>query len=216
MGYQKDAQYARNAGLYVENIHTPVHEQNNLSLDNLNGESVFNNYIQCVKDCNEYEISTMVIHLPNDKYPLNELGMRRIGEIVDIAELKSVRIAFENLNNVENLSVVLKIFPSKNVGFCYDSCHHINYACNINLLNMYGNRLFALHLQDNGGVHNQHQLPFDGKIEWRKVMNTLALTGYKGPTTLEPMNWDYMHLSIEKFLDLAYHKAKKLDEMRVR
>lgn len=31
IGYQKDVQFARNAGLYIENIHTPVHEQNFLS-----------------------------------------------------------------------------------------------------------------------------------------------------------------------------------------
>lgn len=31
----------RNAGLNIENIHTPVHEQNCLSMDNLDGSSVF-------------------------------------------------------------------------------------------------------------------------------------------------------------------------------
>lgn len=214
VGYQKDVEYARNAGLFIENIHTPVHEQNCLSLDNLDGESVFYNYMQCVKDCNENEISTMVIHLPDDKYPLNELGMRRVEKIVDMAERKTVRIAFENLNNLSNLSSVLKTFSSKSVGFCYDSCHHINYANNIDLLNRYGNRLFALHLHDNGGLHNQHQLPFDGNIEWENVMKKIARTGYKGATTLEPMNWDYEKLSIEQFLYMAYQKAKNLDQIR--
>lgn len=51
-----------------------------------------------------------------------------------------------------------------------------------------GNRLMALHLQDNGGK--------------------------KGATTIEPMNWDYENLSIQKFLDLAYQRAKKIDDMR--
>lgn len=50
-GYQEDVGLARNAGLYVENIHAPVHEQNKLSLDNLDGESVFQSYLQCVTDC---------------------------------------------------------------------------------------------------------------------------------------------------------------------
>ena len=45
VGYQKDVQYARNAGLIVENIHTPVHEQNLLSADNLEGDSVFQTYL---------------------------------------------------------------------------------------------------------------------------------------------------------------------------
>ena len=112
------------------------------------------------------------------------------------------------------MALVLEAFQSKNVGYCYDSCHHLNYAPDDDLLKLYGNRLMALHLQDNGGKHNQHQLPFDGNIDWVNVMKKIALTGYQGATSLEPMNWDYEHLSIQQFLDLAYQKAKKADEMR--
>lgn len=71
----------------------------------------------------------------------------------------------------------------------------------------------TVHLQDNGGRHNQHQLPFDGSIEWTTVMKKIALTGYKGATTLEPMNWDYENLTIQEFLNLAYQKAERLDDM---
>lgn len=73
-GYQEDVRLARRAGLFVENIHAPVHEQNNLSLDNLSGEGVFQSYLQCVADCCEYDIPTMVIHLPNDNNPLTGVG----------------------------------------------------------------------------------------------------------------------------------------------
>lgn len=213
-GYQKDVEYARNTGLYIENIHTPVHEQNCLSLDNPEGESVFQCYLQCVKDCFDYGIPTMVIHLPDDNYPINHLGKERLAIIIKEAEQNNIQIAFENLNNIQNLALTLSSFRSKNVGFCYDSCHHINYSHNKDLLGQYGNRLLALHLQDNGGKHNQHQLPFDGNIDWTTVMRKLSLAGYKGATTLEPMNWDYNNLSIRQFLDLAYQRAKKLDEMR--
>ena len=123
-------------------------------------------------------------------------------------------IAFENLNNIQNLAFVLDSFHSKNVGFCYDSCHHINYVPNDDLLKLYGNRLMALHLQDNGGKRNQHQLPFDGNIDWPTVMKKISQIGYKGATTIEPMNWDYEHLSIREFLDLAYQRARKIDDMR--
>lgn len=214
-GYQKDVQLARNAGLYIENIHTPVHKQNFLSLDNLDGESVFQNYLQCVKDCFEYSIPTMVIHLPNDEYPIGNLGLERLEIIIKEAVKYDIQIAFENLSNIQNLALVLGSFHSKNVGYCYDSCHHINYASDQDLLKLYGNRLLALHLQDNGGKHNQHQLPFDGKIDWLTVMRKISLTGYKGATALEPMNWDYQNLSIRQFLDLAYQRARKIDDMRI-
>lgn len=216
VGYQKDVDFARNAGLYIENIHTPVHEQNFLSFDNLDGESVFQTYLQCVNDCHQNAIETMVIHLPNDKYAINNLGMNRLERIIKEAEEKEVQVAFENLSNIQNLALVLKTFSSEKVGYCYDSCHHKNYAPNEDFLKLYGNRLMALHLQDNGGKHNQHQLPFDGSIDWAQVMLKIAQTGYQGATTLEPMNWDYEHLSIREFLKLAYQKAKILDEMRMR
>ncbi len=215
LGYEKDAYFARNAGLYIENIHAPVHEQNYLSLNNLKGESVFRCYLQCVKDCFDYNIPTMIIHLPCDKYPLNYLGEKRLNIIISEAEKYNIQIGFENLNNIQNLALVLGLFQCKNVGFCYDSCHHINYSSDNDLLDRYGNRLIALHLQDNGGKNNQHQLPFDGSIDWTMVMKKISLTGYKGATTLEPMNWDYENLSIQQFLDCAYQRAKKLDDMRI-
>ena len=186
-GYQEDVRLARRAGLFVENIHVPVHEQINLSLDNLSGEGVFQSY---------------------------QTGIRRLAELINKAEQKNIQIAFENLSNIKNLKIVLNKFTSNNVGYCYDSCHHINYAPDEDLLGMYGNRLMAIHLQDNGGSHNQHQLPFDGNINWDTVMEKIACTGYRGATTLEPMNWDYSHLNICQFLELAYERAKRLDYLR--
>ncbi len=160
------------------------------------------------------DIPTMVIHLPNDSSPIDKIGIERLKAIVSQAENKKIQIAFENLTNINNLTFVLKTFTSKYVGYCYDSCHHINYSPDIDLLKLFGNRLFALHLQDNGGKHNQHQLPFDGNINWVKVMDDISDTKYKGATSLEPMNWDYEQLSIKEFLSLASQKAKKLDSMR--
>lgn len=72
----------------------------------------------------------------------------------------------------------------------------------------------ALHLQNNGGTHNQHQLPPDGKIDWQDVMQKIARTDYRGATSLEPMNWDYTHLSIQQFLELTYQRAKEIDRLR--
>ena len=213
-GYREDVKLARNAGLTVENIHAPVHEQNNLSMDDRNGESVYQSYLQCVQDCNEYGVPTVVIHLPDDNYPVSDLGLKRIETIVQQAENCDVKIAFENLRNIRNLELVLKTFKSPNAGFCYDSCHHANYAPQCDLLKKYGDRLAALHLHDNGGKNNQHRLPFDGKVSWETVIKKITLAGYKGATSLEPMNWDYEDISIREFLERAFRKAQKLDDMR--
>ncbi|MCR1950472.1 sugar phosphate isomerase/epimerase [Clostridium sp. DSM 100503] len=213
--YRDGVQYARNAGLIIENIHTPVQEQNKLSLDNLDGEGLIKCYLQCIKDCAEFDIPTMVVHLPDDKYPINELGMERIKRIVEKAEKLNINVAMENLRNIDNVTRVLDSIDSNKIGFCYDSCHHENYYSERDLLGKYGKRLMAMHLHDNGGVRGQHQLPFDGNINWERVMGEIEGSGYKGATTLEPMNWGYEDLSMQEFLSNAYKKAKKLEEKRI-
>lgn len=212
--YRKGAEYAARAGLIPENIHTPFQAQNNLSLNNLDGQNLLDCYLQCIKDCAEFEIPTMVVHLPDDRFPITELGMDRLKQMADTAERLGIQIAMENLNNLNNLSCVLNKIDSTKIGFCYDSCHHANHKNPEALPAQYGSRLMALHLHDNGGVHGQHQLPFDGNINWAMVMKHIAETGYKGATALEPMNWDYKNISIQEFLNRAYEKAKRLEAMR--
>ncbi|MBQ7057975.1 MAG: sugar phosphate isomerase/epimerase [Firmicutes bacterium] len=212
-GYQKDADLARDAGLRIENMHAPVHEQNDLSLDNERGNHVFYEYLQCVEDCHKYHIPTIVIHLPDDTCPIDALGNDRLDRIIERAGMLNVHVAFENLRNIHNLTSVLDRVTISHVGYCYDSCHHMNYAPDINLLKLFGNRLKALHLHDNGGSHNQHQLPFDGNVDWPIVMKKIKQTGYAGALTLEPMNWDYTQLGIREFLQLAYERAKKLEQI---
>ena len=212
-GFEKDADLARNAGLLIENMHAPVHEQNDLSSDTLEGNHLCNDYLKCVDDCHKHQIPTVVIHLPDDTYPINEIGYNRLDRIIDRAGELGVQIAFENLRNVRNLASVLNRMKYPHVGYCYDSCHHINYAAETDLLALYGSRLKALHLQDNGGSHNQHQLPFDGNVDWFSVTEKLRKAGYAGAITLEPMNWDYMHLGIWDFLQLACERAKWLEQL---
>ncbi len=212
--YRSGPQLAREAGLFIENIHTPIQNQNNLWLDNLAGEALADCYLQCVADCAEFEIPTMVVHLPNDDYPHNRLGLDRIKMITEKAEQLGVNVALENLRNFTNLTYVLEQVDSKRVGFCYDCCHHNNYCPDTDLLSLYGSRLMALHLHDNSGEHNQHRLPFDGRVDWSIAMKKIVKTGYSGATALEPMNWDYQNLPAEEFLQRAYERAKGLEALR--
>lgn len=213
--YRNGPQIARNAGLFIENIHTPIQNQNQLWLDNLDGDALTDCYLQCVADCAEFEIPTMVVHLPNEQHPYNALGVDRIKRIAEKAEHLGVNVALENLCNFANLSYMLEQVDSVRIGFCYDCCHHNNYNLGDDLLSMYGSRLMALHLHDNGGSYSQHQLPFDGTIDWTITMKKIAETNYLGATALEPMNWDYKDLSAEEFLYKAYEKAKRLEALRL-
>ncbi|HOP10906.1 MAG TPA: sugar phosphate isomerase/epimerase family protein [Oscillospiraceae bacterium] len=211
--YKSGPGMAREAGLFIENIHTPFQVQDDLWSDNLDGEAAFNCYLQCVADCAEFEISTMVVHLPDEDHPHNVLGMDRIKKIADKAERIGVNVAMENLRNFSNLSYVLGQVDSPRIGFCYDCAHHYRNNPDKDLLAMYGSRLMALHLHDNCGKA-MHRLPFDGTLNWPEAMKNIAKTGYAGSTAIEAMNWGYQELSAQEFLQSAFEKAEKLEALR--
>lgn len=212
--YRNGPQLIHEAGLYIENIHTPFQVQDSIWLDNLDGEATIDCYLQCVADCAEFEIPTMVMHLPDDDKPYNSLGLDRIKKIAEKAERLDVNVALENLRNFNNLSYVLEQIASPHIGFCYDCCHHYRCYPGYDLLSMYGARLMALHLHDYNG-NAIHRLPFDGTIDWSEAMKRIAETGYLGATAIEAMNWCYKHLSPEEFLCQAFKKGKRLEALRL-
>ena len=211
--YRNGPQIARGEGLAIENIHAPFQVQDDIWLDNLNGEASIDCYLQCVADCAEFEIPTMVLHLPDDDKPYNALGLDRIKRLAERAERMGVNVALENLRNIINLSYVLGHVDSPRVGFCYDCCHHYHFYPNDDLLSAYGSRLLALHLHDYQG-DAIHRLPFDGIIDWPSAMKKIAATGYTGATAIEAMNWDYRDLPAKEFLYRASDKAKTLEMLR--
>lgn len=156
----------------------------------------------------------MVVHLPDEDNPHNALGLNRIKRMAEKAEQLCVNIALENLRNLANLKYVLEQVDSPRIGFCYDCGHHYRYYPDKDLLSMYGSRLMALHLHDDGGSYDQHRLPFDGTIDWSAAMKKIAVTGYSGATAIEAMNWDYKDLSAEEFLNEAFERAKRLEELK--
>lgn len=211
--YKNAPLIARNAGLFIENIHTPFQVQDYIWDNNINGETAIQTYIKCVKDCAEFDIPTMVIHLPDDDKPYNELGINRLKQLAQNAESYNVNIAFENLNNITNLYKILDTIQSPQVGLCYDCCHQVRYYPNSDMLTKYKDRIMALHLHDY--VDNSiHRLPFDGVTDWLVVMNEIKKTGYLGATSIEAMNWAYADKSIDTFLQQAFIKAKQLENLR--
>ena len=220
MDFRLAPEIARDAGLFVENLHAPTELQHALREEGLSGEEAAECYLSCLEDCKAAEVPAMVLHLPGDDFAPTEQGLKRLWRLVEQAERLEVNVALENLQNLKNLAWAFRQIDSPRLGLCYDCCHHYNDAPEEDLLGMYGGRLMALHLHDNGGASRscciQHRLPFDGDIPWVRVMQAIAATGYKGVTALEPMYWDYQELPPDVFLYRAFEKAKHLDSLRGR
>lgn len=226
--YRSQPEIARQAGLYVENIHAPFVNINHIWADTPDGQTVFEQYLRCVDDCAAFEIPVMVMH-PNQgpkPPPANLLGFSRFGRLVERAEHRGVSIAIENLRTPAQVglaSLLLRNIPSPHFGLCFDSGHHnarLSRDPDMDLLRRWGHRLMALHLHDNDGPltysrdDDQHRLPFDGTIDWAAQMQAIADTGYRGPTSLEVVHRGDEQLPPEEFLALAYTRAKRLHQLR--
>lgn len=84
-----------------------------------------------------------------------------------------------------------------------------------------GNWLQCLHVHDVDGIHDSHDLPFRGIIDWDSVMKALAEIGYGGDMTFETTGCvtkfpKELHASVMKQVaDVGHYLIKKFEEYRV-
>lgn len=118
--------------------------------------------------------------------------------LAKIAEELKVKLCVENMQERENkdprrlgafiydLNELIDVVGSDSLGICFDTSH-----ANVTGLDMYnaisecGKRLTATHISDNDGSGDQHKLPFNGSIDWQKVINGLKDINYDMAFNLE-------------------------------
>lgn len=169
--YKDFPKYAQQAGLYVENAHAPYRQANAIWENTAEGQEYTEHILCCIKDCFLYEIPTLVMHPVNGtaSLPPNNIGIERFQKIMEIAEKFDVNIALENQDSLEYLEFVFKNIRSGKLLFCFDSGHAICYSPQLDLLELYGDKLIALHLHDNDGSAHTHALPFTGSVDWNRI-----------------------------------------------
>lgn len=181
---------ARKRGLLIDNVHAPYQNVNAFWEAGTAGDAIEKLYRDCILDCAEQEIPTVVLHVSQgeDVPASGQAGLDRMKRLVEAAERKNMNIALENLRKPELLDFIFANLQSERLGFCYDAGHEHCWTKEANLLEKYGSKLMGVHLHDNDGFEDLHQVPGDGKIHWKTVANRLAHTGYAGPVALEITN----------------------------
>jgi len=106
------------------------------------------------------------------------------------------------------------------VGICFDSGHsHLQADPHTEIRDGEG-RIIATHLHDNHRKKDEHLLPFDGDIDWAKVLEALEAVQYSGSLTMELKAWNrppeaVMRLARERF-DRFVKCQEDLIEMKTR
>jgi sugar phosphate isomerase/epimerase len=213
---QQQLEYVKKLGLNVIFAHLGYQNINSLWEENEEGELLVKRYKQDIKICKENNIDMVVMHLTSkSKAPIhNEIGLCRIRKIVDYAKELNVKVAFENTKIKGYLEYVIQNIENENVGICYDSGHcHVHFDDEFNY-EIFNNRIFAVHLHDNDKSDDLHLLPFDGTIDWNKVIKSLKKCNYDGLVTLELCYTnEYMNLNIDEFYKKGYEVACDLAKM---
>ena len=219
---------AEEMGLYYQSVHAPYHGTGAMWRPGEEGEAALEQLLACLQACADARVPIMVSHTyygDLTKAQPTRQGIDRYGMLTERAGRLGVKIAFENTEAEDCLRALLEAFPDKQVGYCWDSGHEQCYSRGRDLLQLFGNRLIATHLNDNMGARHAefitprddlHLLPYDGIINWSAAVKRLEKTGYTGPLTFELKthskpdqheNDRYRAGTLEEYLAEAFSRA---------
>ncbi len=224
--------------MFIEYLHAPFNKSDDMWADGELGEIALNEFIGYAEKCAAAEIPVMVAHTFigfDEPYIPKQIGIERFGTLAERAETLGIKLALENTEGFEYLDALMSALKGKkSVGFCWDSGHELCYNYGKNLTELYGDRLFCTHLNDNLGIRDfagrityiddLHLLPFDGIHNWSSVAQRLVNCSYNGSLTFElstlskPGRHDndkYAAMPIEEYVAEAYNRACRVAAMMI-
>jgi len=197
-------------GLRVVSLHAPFSEELDISLieeDKRRSavseiEKVIDVLVFLKGEVLVFHPSTAPSHFDNLMQKMYRLSQARksISEILSYCQDKPIRLALENQlphilcgYSVDLLKLIWEINSPK-LGICLDTSH-ANLSENIyDLVKKFRRWIVTLHVSDNRGSADDHDIPGRGNINWQLFANTLKLVDYTGVFMLELLEqgkqWD--------------------------
>lgn len=208
-------------GMRYETIHAPFDHINDIWLEGEAGDAMLRELLCAVERCAQGGVPVAVIHLSSGKTPppVTEIGRVRYERLVEYAARKGIKLAFENQRQLENLAWAFRHFAdATHVGFCFDCGHECCFTPGVEFMPLYGHKLLCTHIHDNDCVpdHDLHMIPFDGKVDYGRVVRRLRESGYRGPLTLEihmQNSGKYDFMTRQAFLERAVNGIRRVRTM---
>ena len=207
---------ANETGLLYEFSHSKIPGCKELWRHSGKGQDYVKLLKRNIDNCARLEIPILVVHCQPEYQtePDMALGLGLLEPVVRYAEDAGVKIAFENIDHPQCLLQTMAHFTDAHVGFCYDAGHEACRGYGYEFLPLVGDRLICTHIHDNDMIDDLHLIPFDGKIDWQRVMQQLKECHYQGPLTLELRYGKfYEGVSETEFLHKSFDAVKRLRDM---
>ena len=221
-------------GMTIQSIHAPHGGQPHLwDPTDPERDATLRKFLACIDTCAQFEIPIAVVHGWQGlgyTFPETPLDFSAFDRIVDLAEEKNVKIAFENLEGEEYLQALLNRYRDRShVGYCWDTGHDHCYPHKLDFLESFGDRLIMTHIHDNFSTRgipttldDLHLLPFDGDIHWesniRRLRNLpkqeiLNFELKKLCKSTDPADRMYADLSTQDYFRLAAQRARQIADL---
>lgn len=121
-----------------------------------------------------------------------------LAEVAAFCREVGVKVAVENSlptrprlgETVSEVVELVEAVGAGNVGYCLDTSHANLGGGVVAALERVGHKLMTVHLSDNDGTSDRHELPFAGVIDWRAFIERLVGVGYEGVFMFEVRAWD--------------------------
>ena len=138
---------------------------------------------------------------------------RSLDALEPFARSRNVRIAIEN-GDFELIRQALAAYRPDYLGLCYDSGHgNVGAANGLDHLESLKDRLISVHLHDNDGSADQHQIPFMGTVNWQRLAGIIAASSYRKYVSLESIMRNAGITEEGVFLTRAHEAAARFAEM---
>lgn len=166
-----------------------------------------------------YGIQNVVMHITGGDNPpvFKQESLKYFEILLNECEKLRINLCLENLRRLDYLKSIFSNLESDYLKFCFDSGHANAMTRNLDVFpwELFGQKLQCLHLNDNDGIHDQHCLPFDGNINWEKLLKTIYNCNKTLPFTLEVRaSESYQSKYSEKeFLKQCILRLQKLEKL---
>ena len=117
--------------------------------------------------------------------------MRHLAPYVEHANRVGLSVVVENMRVIPGMRLshrycqtpeeLCEVADALGIGVCWDFGHaNISGIKQSEGLTYVGKRLKVIHVNDNGGIDDDHIAPFTGTVDWRDAMHGLSLAGFDG------------------------------------
>jgi sugar phosphate isomerase/epimerase len=163
-------------------------------------------------------LSYVVMHLGNPKQVFNMVAFDyAYSAIAQIRAFAGVDVMVENIPNeistIDRIEEFKKVSGLADIGICYDTGHG-----HLQAITEGFEHARTTHIHDNNGEKDEHLWPFEGTLDWPKLIERMVLAKYEGPFIFECRGDELSkgHEAKDRLEELWYEANSSMQEYRLK